>query len=391
MAYPKGVSAIRPPRHPLYRVAMAVDWQGPHDDQLALLFAGAEMEWLKQIFTTMCGSSCGLARGFTIEMQRHPVQRNGYVNEYVAVVLEDRREQLMSVEGLMTIVARQLERQMNGGRVDVYDLDQFMNLHRRRTDKKNETINKSEMANIYLRVPWYVAAWLRGREEDNQLTEWDAVEFADYTHEQMVLENNLRLLPEQVQSHNCYSQRAWQNILHGKHPDGGNVILRRDPTEWPNGKEICTLIGMAYHGKQAGSEYVAIRMPREVYINKHVYRTNAGYCLSYDVGAMLSSMLTRKFCYEYLEWTEFDKEFARRQGVKRKTIDTVERFFVQFNFPVAIQPTERESLRRMHTRWLANARKRPTFHYQFDDQSFLQHISDDDRRRAEDRARRRKD
>lgn len=431
MAYPKCVSVSKLPRYPRRNVAIAVDMD---DEEIAVVTAGADMEWLVEIFTSLCGSSAGLARGFRIESRQPPKWRNGFANERLAVVLEDARKDVLLQESLLMILKGRLERYVNGGNVDCYDLDDFLNLSRRDPDRiftpkpvaaavlpekkkrkgrestvsdkvepaadgpspgineaepqKDNKQNEGDMAYIALRVPWYVAAYYRGREEDNQLSEWDPVEFSDYTHEYMVLENNLRYTPGQIQSRNCFSQRSWQNILHGKNPDGSRMIIQRNAKEWPTIQEVSTLIGAACHGKQAGSEYLLIRMPREVYYNKHVYRTTPDYCLSYDAGTYLSSMITRKFCYEYLEWTEYRKEFARKQGVKAKTIDIVEMFFTQFNFPVAILPTERESLRRMHTRWLTNAKKRPAYHYNFDDKDFLEHISDEDRKRAENRTKR---
>lgn len=449
MPKPKGVSRLHLCDKPRRHVAVTVDWQGVDDGDITVLTAGADMEWLVEIFTSLCGSAAGVARGFRIESQQPPKWRNGYVNERLAVVLEGCRRDVLLPESLLLIVKGRLERYVNGGDVDCYWIDDFLNLSHRDpsrtitprpidtaiakpTKRKRKKVRTQEqadmsqfeaysmgesissavnalagfvamiagqpqtepitteeyMANIYLRVPWYVAAYYRGREEKNQLTEWDPVEFADYTHEYAVMENNLRYLPEQVQSRNCYSQRAWNNILHGRNPDGSKMILQRNPKEWPSIQEVCTLIGAACHGKQSGSEYLCIRMPREVYYNKHVYRTTAGYCLSYDVGVYLSAMLTRKFCYEYLEWTDYRKEFCRRQGVKAKSIDTVEMFFTQFNFPTAILPTERESLRRYHSRWLSNAKKRPAYHYNFEDKGFLEHISEDDRRRARDREKR---
>lgn len=419
MPKPKGVARLILPKRPLWNVALAVDWQGDDDGDITIVTAGACMEWLVEIFTSLCASASGIARGFRIESQLSPMWRNGYVNTRLAVILDGCRRDMLTPESLLLIVKIRMERYVNGGHVDCYRLDDLLNLSHRRperiitpqpvasapepvknqrrrksqgapmdaepvTQQEEPKENKDEMANIYLRVPWYVAAYYRGREEDHQLTEWQPVEFADYSREFMIMENGLRYLPEQAQSHICYSQTAWNNILHGRRPDGGEVIIRRDPKEWPDTKEICTLIGKANHGRQSSSEYLAIKMPREVYFNKHVHRTNQTYCLAYDVAVWLSSELMRQFCYEYLEWTEYRKEFVRRQlGRKPKTNEIVEMFFTQFNFPPSILPTERESLRRMHTRWISSARKRPAYHYQFDDTTFLEHISDDERRRAE--------
>ena len=420
----KGYARLDPCRRPRRNVAFAIDWQGDDDGQLTVLFAGADIEWLDCIFRELCASASGIARGFRIEYQQQPVWRNGFVNGWLAVVLDGRDADLLTEESLMLVIRGRLERYVYGGYVDCYGLDDFLNLSVRdegrlfvprpvasasrpepkrkrkrkagaarpgRKENTDEHKNKEgeEMANIYLRVPWYVAAFYRGHDEEHQLTEWDPVEFADYSREYMIMENSLRLLPEQVQSHVCYSQTAWNNILHGRRPEGGEMIIRRDPKEWPDIKDICTLIGKANHGRQSSSEYLCIKMPRTVYFNRRVHRTNQTYCLAYDVAVQLASELTRQFCYEYLEWTEYRKEYVQRQlGRKPKGNEVVEMFFTQFNFPAAIHPTERESLRRMHTRWITNARKRPSCSYQFDDTSFLEHISEEDRQRAEKWAKR---
>lgn len=418
-----GIARSHPCTKPRRHVAFAIDWQGDDDELMTLVFAGAEMEWLVRIFESLCGSASGLAEGFTIKWQTPPYFRNGYVNERLAVVLKGRRPDILTEESLMLIIRGRLERYVYGGHVDCYRLDDFLNLSRRAPDKavipqpmasavipykkkkkrkpkaeapmgqeeeKSESIEpevkeeEEDMANIYLRVPWYVAAYFRGRDSENPLTEWQPLEFSEYSEEYMLLENNLRYFPEQVQSHVCYSQTAWNNILRGRRPDGGEVIIKRDPKEWPDIKEICTLIGMANHGRQSSSEYLAVKMPREVYFAKKVHRTNQCYCLSYDVAIKLASKLTTTFIREYLAWTEYRREYFYRQlGRYPKTIDVVEMFFTQFNFPPAIRQTDRESLRRMHTRWLTNAKKRPDYHFQFDDTTFLEHISDDDRHRVE--------
>lgn len=43
------------------------------------------------------------------------------------------------------------------------------------------------MPNIYLRVPQYVAAFYRHRDDEHPLGEFDPVEFAAFTHEAIVI------------------------------------------------------------------------------------------------------------------------------------------------------------------------------------------------------------
>ena len=254
------------------------------------------------------------------------------------------------------------------------------------------------MAVIYLKVPWYVAAHFRGRDEENQLTEWDAVVFSDYEHEFQVMENHIRYIPEDNQSTLCYSQSAWKNICHGKKPSGGKVVIKRDATLWPTTNELCTLTGAKYSGRMTSSDYLCIRLPREAWVGGQLRRVNSCYCLSYDMAMYLTGMLYTRFCYEYMQWTEQDqRNFERisneRAGKKidlrRKINETQGRYFTQYNFPVISDERLKESLRRMHNRWLRDAMRKSNHHLVFN-HSFLEHISEEEEeklRKAEEKKR----
>ena len=99
-----GIARFDPCRKPRRHVAFAIDWQGDDDELLTVLFAGAEIEWLAQVFGELCGSASGLARRFRIESQLPPVWRNGFVNERLAVILEDRNTKMLTEESLMLVI-----------------------------------------------------------------------------------------------------------------------------------------------------------------------------------------------------------------------------------------------------------------------------------------------
>lgn len=237
------------------------------------------------------------------------------------------------------------------------------------------------MANIYVKLPWYVAAYYRGMDEDHQLTEWEPLVFCDYTHEYVILQNNLRYIPEQNLSRLCYSQRAWENILHGRTPDGTMLIITRDAKTWPSTQELCTLTGAALSARMQSSDYLAVQMPREVCLNKKVMRTNQCYALSYDCAQHFTQMLCQEFYHVFLDWVEQDERFCNRMGIHRKNLEVMERFLVQYNIPISVDSKEQESLRRMRNRWLENAKKRPNDRVNFN-QVWQDHISDDDLKRA---------
>lgn len=391
-------------------MAFALDFQGDDDQEPTFVFVGADAEMLDTVFSPMTA----LADGYSIEWQHPPVWRQRCPYHRLAVRFEGYHRKMAEPEELPIIIAGRIRPMLNGGNIDYYPLDVLLNIEGRDPEhiipleaKRQEVLQpkkrgrkakvnaekekckepitdkgEEDMANIYVRLPWYVAAFYRGLEEDNPLTEWQPYEFKEYTHEYVIMENNLRYIPEQNLSRQCYSQRAWNNILRGKTPDGTSTILRRDPTEWPDSSELCALTGTSNTGKMATCDYLAVKMPREVWLNKKVYRTNQGYAFSADNAQHFIKMLSQEFYHVFLDWVEQDERYCNRMGIHRKNLEVMERFLVQYNIPISVDSAEQDTLRRMRNRWIANAKKRPNDRVNFN-QVYLEHISDDDRRRAE--------
>lgn len=373
------------PAHPARNIAFAEDWQ-EDVGEMTIIFAGADPELLEQLFTYL--SKAGVMSDFYLTEQHPPRYRLGVVWDRIGCVFKGYDTRMASADSLALVIERWLRQHVHVSRIERYTVDDILNLtgHERHLAlndiEKSEEENQEPMANIYLKIPWYVACWLRGRDEDHQLTEWEPVKFADFDHEYQMMINTLRNIPEQNQTCMCYSQHAWNNILKGKCPDGSMLIMNRDQTKWPDSSETATLTGVKKSDRHNASDYICIEMPREVWIGKRTYRTNACYSMSHDAAYKFAAMLTDRFCYEYTQWFYQDQRIARSQGFKRKQNESVERFFVQFNFPVIIDPRLRESMRRQHTRFIKKGMSKPAYGLQFE-HSFLEHISDDDKKKIE--------
>ena len=400
-------------RNPIVNIAFATDWQegGIHPvgqpvtagkgmgaermGDMTVVFAGADEPMLAALFRYLCAA--GIARGFRIEEQRPPQFTQGVVWERLGVTLEGYDGRMASADVLAAVIESWIRRNVRVNLLDRYDIDDLLNLRghtpelllngeKPRKKKKSTDKDNEDMANIYLKVPWYVAAHFRGRDEDHQLTEWEPVKFTDFDHEFQIMVNNCRRIPEQNQSPQCWSQRAWNNILRGRKPDGSMLILNRDPGKWPDTNEMATLVGLKMSGRQHASDYLCIEMPREVWFNKRSWRTNSCYSLPYDSAYYMASVLTDKFCYEYTQWVTQDIRNAAALGFKRKQLEAVERYFVQYNFPDIIDPQLRESMRRQHNRFMKKGLSKPKFGLQFG-HAFLEHVSEEDQKKIDENKR----
>ena len=243
---------------------------------------------------------------------------------------------------------------------------------------KNGLVKKSNMPNIYLRVPLYVAAFYRHRDDDHPLGEFDPVEFAAFTHEAIVIASSLMLVANpSEQSSLCYSQRVWQNILNGKPPTGGKRLLQRDPKEWPSLQELCTLHGRAFNDREPAFDYLCIRIPREIPFNGEIRKTNASYTLHFESARKLASLLRNEFYHTFADWCIQDRRSSNMAGIKRDRGEMLERFLTQYDIPVSADGREKDSLRRMANRWFEKAMILPNDRLNFNS-DYLTHVTEEE-------------
>lgn len=240
------------------------------------------------------------------------------------------------------------------------------------------------MNTIYLRLPQYVAAFYRGRDEEHPLREQDAVVFCEFSHEHAVLRGGLRLLPVEMQiKAHCYSQRAWHNICNGRRPEGGSRIFVRDAKVWPTSDEVFSLEptravrSNEVRAWKEYTDYLCIGIPTEIVVGGRVRRTNASYSLGAQDAHTLARMLCNEFYSSVLDWLIQDRRFCNQNGVRRSRVESIERFLMCYNIPVSQSNRERETLRRQINRWLRKAYQLQNDRREFSD-AYFKHITDEE-------------
>lgn len=400
------------------RVAYTYDYRGVDDDRLVFLFKGATVGMLRLVFDLLSGSANGLITGYDIRQGHDVVRLWRHCYERLEVWVEGFNPRIASVADILTILQARLKT-MAGGDVDFYLIDDFLNLTDRDTkavarawesvspapvrgqaakkkQRKKKTADQPESANnnkeeqnqekmpkMYVRVPGYVAGFFRGRSDDRQLTEFDPYEFPDHDDLMLFMEHHLRFIPEQNQNVYCFSERAFNHILHGKQPSGGQQILDRDPTEWPTIKEFCTLTGKFVTDKQESADYLCIAIPKEILDGGRLLRTNGSFALPKKEAEKFVSYLRQDFKREFEAFCEVDEMVCLENGINRSDVDRMERFFANYNMPVSVDQKDRESLRKLMFRIRKRKNVQPYLRKKLD--TFVQHISDDDLKKAERR------
>lgn len=212
------------------------------------------------------------------------------------------------------------------------------------------------MANIYIKVPTAVAQWYRGRLKE-PLTEFQPVVFSPYQTESAIMEADIMLVPEGQMDHTvCFSERMWKNILNGRKPQGGKALLKREPTEWPSMEEVNFLTNLSKNKKTDGYDYLCVAAPKAVRMGTSYKMVTTSFTLTAAGASELARYMKREFVRVMLH--EICEEIALndKRGLRREVMSCIDRFFYRNNICLGTNTKDRDTMRRMATRWMEDAK-----------------------------------
>ena len=212
------------------------------------------------------------------------------------------------------------------------------------------------MANIYIKVPTAVAQWYRGRLKE-PLTEFQPVVFSPYQTEAAIMEADIMLVPEGQMDHTvCFSERMWKNILNGRKPQGGKALLKREPTEWPSMEEVNFLTNLSKNKKTDGYDYLCVAAPKAVRMGTSYKMVTTSFTLTAAGASELARYMKREFVRVMLH--EICEEIALndKRGLRREVMSCIDRFFYRNNICLGTNTKDRDTMRRMATRWMEDAK-----------------------------------
>ena len=212
------------------------------------------------------------------------------------------------------------------------------------------------MANIYIKVPTAVAQWYRGRLKE-PLTEFQPVVFSPYQTELAIMEADIMLVPEGQMDHTvCFSERMWKNILNGRKPQGGKALLKRESTEWPSMEEVNFLTNLSKNKKTDGYDYLCVAAPKAVRMGTSYKMVTTSFTLTAAGASELARYMKREFVRVMLH--EICEEIALndKRGLRREVMSCIDRFFYRNNICLGTNTKDRDTMRRMATRWMEDAK-----------------------------------
>ena len=209
------------------------------------------------------------------------------------------------------------------------------------------------MPNIYLRLPTNRCQFFRNRDPKKPIAKHEPLVFNAYTPEYFLVRGSIYYAAKQ-QSVNmqCFSHQQWRNMQHGRHPLGGNVIMKREVEDYLTFAEVQTLNGYKDYNKSVNEDYLCIKLPSEMLVVDTVRPVTPTWNLDVYGLRQLLIMLNNDFKRSVVEWALSTFDYCTSNGriVARSQTGMLERFLMRYGIEQSIQ--EKDNLRRIIGRWL---------------------------------------
>jgi len=210
------------------------------------------------------------------------------------------------------------------------------------------------MPNIFLRLPTSRCQYFRHRDPKQVLAWEEPLIFNAYMPEYFVMKNSLTNASSRTQQVNpaCFSQWQWTNMMQGKHPLGGKVIVKRNTADYLTFAEVQYLNGILDYDRSIKEDYLCIHLPSEVEMIDMVRPVTPTYTLEVHGVRRLLTMLNNDFKRSLVDWAISTFDFCVCNGriIARAQTAMLERYLMRYG----IEPTteEKDNLRRIILRWL---------------------------------------
>ena len=211
------------------------------------------------------------------------------------------------------------------------------------------------MPNIYLRLPLSRCQFIRNRDPNHVLSKCDPLVFNSYMPEHFILRNSLTPAVANCKQINmtCFSQQQWRNMMQGRHPLGGSIVIKRDVHQYLSYGEVQYLNGKLDYAKTMNEDYLCIKLPNEVEMVDVVKSVTPSWTIDTNGVRRLLTSINNDFKRSIVEWSLSTFDYCTSKGrlIARSRAASLERYLMRYG----IEPTteEKDNLRRIVNRWLS--------------------------------------
>lgn len=214
------------------------------------------------------------------------------------------------------------------------------------------------MANMYLRVPHYVASYFRNKNELAPIQVGGVLCFDGIDAFQHIIATQLH--PNRsntIVRYGCFCEQQWKMMKKG------NAIFIREgelkpqmhvltpiDSETLSDREVMLLSGNTYFRGRDFGEYLCIRLPKEVFIKGTLYKVTGLWQLLNSGANQLIKLMNDEFWYAFVSYIRKDNEWCESNKVHRSTLEQIERFMTRYNIRNSPDEVEKKTLKRNYYR-----------------------------------------
>lgn len=222
------------------------------------------------------------------------------------------------------------------------------------------------MANFYVRVPFYVAAYYRTKDSREKLAPNEPIIIEETNPIWPLFISSLHRKCELTPSKSfCFCQKQWNTMMNGKPLSGGTILSDREDELTLSDFEVSILTGIKTPKNDGLGEYLCFSLPKEVFRDGKLLKVDAWWCLTnggtYDFRKYLINEFWRAL-FSYMDRRRDACAFEKRTFI---VIDCLDSFMERHDIHCSLDYHERETLKR------GMNRKRKEFKYLKED--YIEH------------------
>lgn len=232
------------------------------------------------------------------------------------------------------------------------------------------------MANCYLRVPNYVAAYFRNRDVSKKIPVGGVLNFDSSTKLSNVFVNMIHSNnSESIVPMGSFCERQWRRMLRGntiytinseRPPEGKTIPLSRH--EWLSDKEVSVLAGISKKPRNDEGEYLCLKLPSEVYINNKPYKVNGQWQLMNGGEKRMILLMTEEFWRAAFLYIRSYRKWCSEKKMKTSYIESLQQFMRYIGINSEENYATTNKMISNYYYW----KKR----HQFDEDDFIEHAND---------------
>lgn len=214
------------------------------------------------------------------------------------------------------------------------------------------------MPNFYMRLPHYVAAYFRNKNEKNPIPVGGVLQFDKFSPMWSVLQEMLfNNADGTVVRGGCFCERQWRKMMQGIPiyilQNGEERIPNLNPAEFGyvlTDKEVSYLSRLTLNKSGDYGEYLCIKMSDVVIRNGKTYKVNSQWQPTHFGYKALSGMMNSEFWRAFFYYMGKDQEFCQEKGIKRSVLESIERFMMRYDIRNSSDDREKMTLKRNYYR-----------------------------------------